>query len=133
VHGGQDFHWAEIDFHKATQLDSARAMKDRAYLWETWRKYLLAGRNFWSGGLIRIFARELIGLNRFKYMPIFSTVEIMFKPSSPGLGTFKEYLDALDAVGFKSGAGASRAINALLGEFLFGDDEALSGLGLNQS
>lgn len=133
VHGGQDFHWTEPGFQNATRLDAARAMRDRAYLWDTWRQYLLAGRNFWSDGYVRIFARELIGLKTFNYMPMFTTVELFFKPSSTGTPTFKEYLDALLAVNFQAGAGSAAAINRELGEFLFGDEDALSALSLNKA
>ncbi len=133
VHGGQDFHWAEVEFQSATQLDAAKAMRDRKYLWDTWRTYLLKGLNFWSDGFVRIFARELIGLKTFNYMPMFTTVEIFFKPASAGGGTFKEYLDALSKVKFEEGAGASQAINRELGELLFGDEDALSALSLNKA
>lgn len=133
VHGGQDFHWAEVEFQSATQLNAAKAMTDRKYLWDTWRQYLLKGRNFWSDGFVRIFARELIGLKTFNYMPMFTTVEIFFKPAATGGGTFSEYLDALSKVKFEEGAGASQAINRELGEFLFGDEDALSGLSLNKA
>jgi hypothetical protein len=133
VHGGQDFHWAEVEFQSATQLDAAKAMRDRAYLWNTWRTYLVKGRNFWSEGFVRIFARELIGLKTFNYMPMFTTVEIFFKPASTGGGSFKEYLDALTKVKFEEGASASQAINRELGEFLFGDEDALSALSLNKA
>jgi hypothetical protein len=132
VHGGQDFHWAEADFQSATQLDAAKAMREKPYLWDSWKKYLLKGKNFWSGGFVRIFARELIGLKTFHYMPIFTTVEIFFKPSSVGTPTFAEYLDALLAVNFQLGAGSSAEINRALGEFLFGDEDALGGLSLNK-
>lgn len=133
VHGGRDFHWAEIEFQSATSLDAAKAMRDRAYLWNTWRQYLVKGRNFWSDGLVRIFARELIGLKTFNYMPMFTTVEIFFKPATSGGGTFKEYLDALAKLKYEEGAGASQAINRELGEFLFGDEDALSTLSLNKA
>jgi hypothetical protein len=133
VHGGQDFHWAEVEFQSSSQLDAARAMRDRPYLWETWRKYLLKGRNFWAGGFVRVFARELAGLKTFNYMPIFSTIEIMFKPSASDGPTFKDYLDALSKIGFQDGAASATAINAMLGEFLFGDDDALKGLSLGKN
>jgi hypothetical protein len=128
VHGKQDFHWAESDFHASSGVEAAKAAQSGpAALKEVWRKYLLKGSNFWAGGYVRVFVRELIGLKTFGYRPVFSHIEIGFEPLTPPIEeTFKAYLNALRESGYVANDPAK--INAVLGEYLFGDRNALKDL-----
>ena len=145
VHDRQDFHWAEEglaqhsflskdDFLKNRDVFGAAApnyqaalRRDEAYYKDKLLHYLLGRSNFWAGGVVRIFARELIGLKRFGYRFVVRDQRLSFAAGTGGAdATFTEYLDALREVGFDKGNAA--AINAALGEFLFDDRTALSGL-----
>jgi hypothetical protein len=132
VHDEQEFHWAEEEFDQFDARAAATARRsasfhDTDYYRALWKQYLLGGDNFWRGGFVRVFARELIGLNAFGYKPRFSKIGVAFEWSDPsGFADFSKYLDALDKAGFSKGDSA--AINAALGRYLFNDSAALAGL-----
>ena len=138
VHRNQDFHWAEAGFQQYAFLGEreflerrdkfgaaapqyqAALRRDEAYYKSKWRHYLIGGANFWSGGFVRVFARELIGLKTFGYSPVFTGQTLSFAGAGRGAtATFGEYLSALSGVNF--GRQDSAAINAAIGEFLFDD------------
>ena len=148
VHGGQDFYWTEEGFEQHNMLGKndflerraafgaaapqyeAALKRDPAYYKQKWHHYLLGHNNFWSGGLVRIFARELIGLKTFGYKAVFSPQQISFIPEGPRRNAdFGGYLNALGAINYFRGD--VKAINKALGEFLFDDADALSGLATN--
>ena len=131
AHDGQDFHWAEEEFDQFEVRGAGTAgrsgVRDAQYYRELWKQYLIGRGNFWGGGFVRVFARELIGLNAFGYKPVFSKIGVAFEWSDPsGMPDFVKYLDALEAAGFSKNDSA--AINAALGRFLFNDPAALAGL-----
>ena len=138
MHRNQDFHWAEAGFQQSAFLGEreflerrdkfgaaapqyqAALRRDEAYYKSKWRHYLIGGANFWSGGFVRVFARELIGLKTFGYSPVFTGQTLSFAGAGRGAtATFGEYLSALSGVNF--GRQDSAAINAAIGEFLFDD------------
>jgi hypothetical protein len=147
VHGGHDFYWAEEDFaryetigegdfrkRQATFGASVGISKDAKYYKKRWNDYLLSRTNFWAGGFVRIFARELIGLKTFGYEAVFTKQGIGFEPVKSGRqGKFSDYVDALRRVDFHltKNEDYGTRINAALGEFLFGDPNSLSKLGKN--
>jgi hypothetical protein len=132
AHDAQEFHWAEDEFDQFEVMNSAASGgsglgRDEAWYRERWKQYLQNRDNFWRGGFVRVFARELIGLSVFGYEAVFTRAGIGFERSDlSGAPDFLQYLDALDAAGFTKGDSA--AINAALGRFLFNDPKALAGL-----
>ena len=143
VHGEQDFHWAEDGFQaehiaEKTYFDNravfgqatpaAAGWRDASYYKEQLRRYLISRNNFWSGGVIRIFARELIGLKNFGYQFKISSHTLSFAPRSDRPATFQVYLDALVSSGYYEASKSPAAVNGTIAEFLFGDRSALTGL-----
>ena len=144
VHGGHEFHWAEeglgqhslvgeqeflqtrAKFGDAASQYQSALRRDEAYHKERLRHYLLGHSNFWAGGLVRIFARELLGLKRFGYEFVITGQALSFAPATFGTGTFREYMNALADVNYF--AGDTEKINGAISEFLFNDRRALSTL-----
>lgn len=125
VHGRQEFQWAaegvDAEFGASNLSD-----------FEKWKSYAVKHSVFWGddgqakGVVPRVFGREVIGLKTFGYLPRFTKLNIIFKWSyQPKVSpTFDSYLTALQAVKFDKKDKAS--INGTLGEFLFGDSDALT-------
>jgi hypothetical protein len=132
AHDAQEFHWAEEEFDQFEVLASRQSGTSSlgqgpAFYRDRWKQYLLGRGNFWAGGFVRVFARELIGLNAFGYKPVFSSIGVGFERHDlSGSPDFLAYLDALKAAGFSTSDSA--AINAALGRFLFDDPSALASL-----
>ena len=77
--------------------------------------------------MVRVFARELLGLKTFGYTAVFTAQEVMFTPGTGGIApTFESYLNGLRAVSFAENNRTS--INSAISEFLFGNSDALSNL-----
>ena len=150
VHSRQDFHWAEEGFSQHRQTGEqeflqkravfgaaapqyqAALRRDEAYYKGLLQHYLLGQQNFWSAGVVRIFARELLGLKQFGYSFVITGQALSFAPGGAGtVATFKDYLDGLSGAGYFGGDPGP--IKAALSEFLFGDGSALSGLQAGQA
>ena len=122
VHGRQEFQWTAEDFDK---FGAASNLPN----FEKWKSFAVKNSVFWGGDnktVPRVFGREVIGLKTFGYLPRFTNYNIVFKWSyQPKVHpTFASYLAALADVKFEKMDKAS--INATLGEFLFGDSDALT-------
>jgi len=139
VHGAYDFIWAEMGFEQFTNQRELAAkagpaqsgpQRTTATIKEQWKQYIRAHSNFWAGGqFARVFTRELIGLKTFGYVPSFEKDTLGFRAvGDTAAANFEKYLAGLEAVNFAKNDAA--AINAALGEFLFGDRTALTGLNL---
>lgn len=144
VHMNDDFHWAEEEFDRYTMLGAQEFLqrrevfnkgtaapvglrRDEKYYQDKWKHYILGRSNFWTGGLARVFARELIGLKTFGYKAVFSAQEVLFTPDMRGvLPNFENYLNGLRAVKFPVNDRTS--INSAISELLFGKSDELSNL-----
>jgi len=149
VHAGQDFHWAEEGYAQhaavgeqeflqtrgafgaaAPQYQNA-LLRDEAYYKGRLQHYLLGHSNFWSQGIIRIFAREVLGLKRFGYSFVITGQAMSFAPGGGGAAaTFEDYLNSLNDTGYFGKDPAP--IKASLSDFFFGDPGALSNLNIGQ-
>jgi hypothetical protein len=81
----------------------------------------------WRGGVPRVFARELIALKTFGYLPIFSKLGLAFEPPAvpPAEAvTFSNYIEKLNTLRFHEND-KPRVMGAI-SEFLFNDATALT-------
>jgi hypothetical protein len=95
---------------------------------EAWKRYLKATPDvLWNAAyqVPRVFARELMGLKTFGYVPVFNFGGLGFYGTSSGTSAdFVQYLTALDNAGFSKVV--REKIVAAVAEFLFGDAKALA-------
>ena len=145
IHQQWDFHLAEEGFDQFNLLGEQEFLRRRAafgpaapqyatalargpdYYRERWKDYLLKHPDvIWKGAIPRVFARELIGLKTFGYVPKFTSSELGFHCEDYAAAVkadFERYLNALAAVGVLRND-RTRVLSAI-GEFLFEDAEAL--------
>jgi len=142
VHRGMEFHLALQDFDQfdqelqnrrqafgpvAPQYAAAR-VRTPEYYQQKWKVYLIANPEvLWNGSFAcpRIFARELIGLKTFGYVPSFNFGGLGFRPGSGGGNAdFFQYLTALREAGFAT-LDKARILSSISG-FLFGDAKGLN-------
>jgi len=141
IHASKEFHLAEEGFNRFGMLGRQEFLKRRQafgapasqYLHEPdprrrWLEYLLHHPEvLWQGGIPRVFARELLGLKRFGYLPVFTMTELGFvcRNSSCGNADFEQYLDTLYHVNFQGND--RQGVLGAIGDYLFGDARALTG------
>lgn len=115
--------WKRLENSANTSLPQEKAAQD---LWL--RFFNAVPRVLWENGNPRVFVRELLGLKRFGYQPVFSLYQLGFAPP-PGSGneTFEGYLKFLNEVGLH--LRNRKKIMETLSQFLFNNDTALAGVG----
>jgi hypothetical protein len=149
IHRGWDFHLAEEGFDQFNFLGPQEFLRRREafgpaapqyaaalargpeYYQQKWKHYLVGHPDaIWKGGIPRVFARELIGLKTFGYVPRFTSSELGFCCQNFGAARtadFERYLNALGAVGLNQNNRVG--VLSSIAEFLFGTAEALAGPG----
>jgi hypothetical protein len=139
-HRGMEFHLALQDFNqfdmerqKARQAFGSVAPKyatparTSEHYQQKWKLYLIANPEvLWNSAfnVPRIFARELVGLKAFGYIPDFNAAGLGFRKAGGGAADFATYLSALAEAGF-IGPDKPRIISTV-SEFLFENKNALS-------
>jgi hypothetical protein len=128
VHGRHEFHFAEEEAGRYFDFLAVRDKLERnpkaLNAREKWMGFFRAHPEiFWAKpGVPRILARELIGLRTFGYRPEFSEQQLSFYPDGAGNPGFTNYLNAVDAAGFRSG-NPDKVLGAI-SEFLFDRHDA---------
>lgn len=126
THRAGEFDLALEDFDQFKQeLQARRQVFDDQ---QKWRAYLREKPEIlWNSQVNcpRVFARELIGLKTFGYVPEFTSEQLGFRPGSGAAqADFRQYLTALDQAGFPA-KDKARVLSSV-STFLFGDAKALN-------
>jgi hypothetical protein len=129
----QDFEQFDVERQKTRQVFGQTAPQYAAgkrrspdYFQQKWKLYLITHPEvLWNSALRipRVFARELVGLQAFGYVPDFNDGGIGFRKTGRGPEDFSTYLTALTGAGFLN---ANKArITSTISAFLFGNGGAL--------
>ncbi len=96
---------------------------------EMWIKYFNTNTHaLWhdEANVPRVFVRELLGLRRFKYKPVFSKSQLGFVPrDNPGSTTFRNYFSELKKAGYHASNPSKGEIIRNISDYLFGDPGTL--------
>ena len=133
VHARHEFHLAEDAANGYFEFLDRRATFERdkqtPNATEKWMGFfrahpeMLWSKNPWAP---RILARELIGLKAFGYHPAFSLQQLSFYADQPGNANFTNYLNTVEAAGFRSG-NPKQVLDAI-SQFLFGKADVFRGI-----
>jgi hypothetical protein len=78
----------------------------------------------------RVFLRELLGLKKFGYYPVFRELQLAFSCSETSKADdamFLGYVEMLNELGFHKPKESKEKLNQAVAEFLFADQQALAG------